>query len=205
MKKLSQLISLKSMTHMLMGILLFIFISSSAFGQIEKGSKLLGGNFHLSTDKSSDSDRMYRFNATPNLGIFLMDNFALGGAMTLRYFKSGEWSHVSLGIAPFFRYYFELSKSKEQDGLLRQQAGKTWLFLHAQPGFSWSQTRSTSDEKSSRDILGIGLGIGLTYFITDNIGIEGILSYNTEDFYLSFSGLVFNVGFQIYLPKGKKE
>ncbi len=53
--------------------------------------------------------------------------------------------------------------------------------------------------------LGYTLGIGLTYLITDNIGLEGILSYNAGEFIYATSGLAFTVGFQIYLPKGKKE
>jgi len=161
--------------------LLFIFISYSAFGQTEKGSKLLGGSFHLSTDKSDNSDRIYRVYAIPNLGIFLKDNLAVGGVVNLGYSKSDDTRDLNFGIAPFLRYYFKLNK--------------IWLFLQGQPGYYWSQSKSTSGEKSSNDYLGIGLGIGLTYFITDNIGIEGILSYN----------LAFNVSFQIYLPKGKKE
>ncbi len=58
MEKLFQFITLKSKTYKAMNTtifkcaLLFIFISYSAFGETEKGTKLLGGSFHLSADKS---------------------------------------------------------------------------------------------------------------------------------------------------------
>ena len=191
-------------TFFLKSMVLFILISYSAFGQIEKGTKLLGGVFHLSMDKSY-SDKIYSVYAIPNLGIFLNNRLALGGAMNLGYSKYRDTRDVNIGIAPFLRYYFELNKAKKKTEQPAGEAGKTWLFLHVQPGVNWSQSRSNSGEKSSISSLGYTLGIGMTYLITDNIGLEGILSYNADEFIFSISGLVFNVGFQIYLPKGKKE
>ncbi len=189
-------------TTILRSAMFFILISYSAFGQMEKGTKLLGGNFHLSMDNSF-SDKAYIISTSPNLGIFLTNNFALGGAMDFSYFKLNEWSRVSIGIAPFFRYYFELSKNKDQEKL--PAGGKTWLFLHAQPGISLSQSIDDPEEKHPIYSFGYTMGVGLTYLITDNIGLEGILSYNIEEVNIGLSGLAFNVGFQIYLPKGKKE
>ncbi len=189
-------------TFILKSVILFILISSTAFGQTEKGSKLLGGNFHLSMDNSF-SYKTYIVSASPNLGIFLTNNFALGGALNFKYIEGADSRYIKIGIAPFFRYYFELSKNKDQKKL--PAGGKTWLFLHAQPGISLSQFIDDSGEKSPINSLGYTLGIGLTYLITDNIGLEGILSYNGEEINIGLTGLVFNVGFQIYLPKGKKE
>ncbi len=51
--------------------------------------------------------------------------------------------------------------------------------------------------------LGIGIGPGVAYFITPNIGLEGLLKYNGiigggND--ALRNTLNFNFGFQIYLP-----
>ena len=54
--------------------------------------------------------------------------------------------------------------------------------------------------------LGVGVGPGFAYFITPNVGLEGLLKYNGivgfgSEAYTSNLGL--NIGFQIYLPTAK--
>ena len=52
--------------------------------------------------------------------------------------------------------------------------------------------------------LGFGVGPGLAYFVTPNIGLEGLLKYGTIVGFgsaASSSNLTFNFGFQIYLPR----
>lgn len=52
--------------------------------------------------------------------------------------------------------------------------------------------------------LGIGVGPGLAYFITPNIGLETLLKYGTIVGFgsaASTSDLSLNFGFQIYLPR----
>lgn len=157
---------------------------------------------------NSFSYKTYIVSASPNLGIFLTNYFALGGALNFKYIEGLDSRYIKIGIAPFFRYYFELSKNKKKTEQTNKQgggqAGKTWLFLHAQPGISFSQSID-SGEKSPINSLAYTLGIGLTYLITDNIGLEGVLSYNIEEINIGLNGLAFNVGFQIFLSKGKKE
>jgi len=57
-------------------------------------------------------------------------------------------------------------------------------------------------ETTYNDFLG---GVGLAYFLNDNIGLEAILSHNSQNLEeenrpeLSNSSISFNIGFQIYL------
>ena len=109
--------------------------------------------------------------------------------MNFRYVKGADYKYIKIGIAPFLRYYFELSKNKDQEKL--PAGGKTWLFLHAQPGISLSRFIDDSGEKNPINSLGYTLGIGLTYLITDNIGLEGILSYNVDEINIGLTGRPF--------------
>ncbi|HLL44111.1 MAG TPA: hypothetical protein VK369_13275, partial [Segetibacter sp.] len=78
----------------------------------------------------------------------------------------------------------------------------TRLFFEGNVGIE-GENASASGTNTSTNGLGLGIGPGLAYFITPNIGLEGLLKYRgivgfgnkatSSDLNLSF-------GFQIYLP-----
>ena len=75
------------------------FIIANA--QTEKGDWMVGGGFRLNT-----SDNNTEIALTPNAGIFIIKNLALGGNLAFSYSKIGSDKITTFGIGPFLRYYF---------------------------------------------------------------------------------------------------
>src|SRR5439155_313604 len=74
---------------------------TSASAQTEKGDWMVGGGLRLNT-----SNNRTEIAFSPNAGIFVINNFAIGGNISLDYTKSGDTKITSFGIGPFVRYYF---------------------------------------------------------------------------------------------------
>lgn len=101
------------------------------------------------------------------------------------------------GIGAFGRYYVA-DKKVEIDKKAR------WFF-EASAGFN-GVNKKAGDVSTNTNGLGLGIGPGLAYFITPNIGLEGLLKYDlTVGFGSSTTAhrVSLNVGFQIYLPSAK--
>lgn len=161
-------------------IILFAIFPSLA--QTEKGTMLLGGNSNFRIHDDG-------FNAyiNPNIGFFVVDNFALGGSLPLYYSGYEHGSNTNIGFAPFARYYFG--------------EGSTRLFALASLGYrhGWYRYNNgfAEDKDSEGSVMG-SAGIGLVYFLTNQIGAEAILAYNANG-----GNINLGFGFQIFLPSSK--
>ena len=155
------------------------------------GNVLVGGNladFSLGLNKGS------RFSMTlqPKAAWFISDNTALGAYVDLGLSTGANTgTNVQYGVGALGRRYF--------GGNALDVLKHTRFFAEANigiEGVNYSGGESTNG-------LGIGFGPGLAYFVTPNIGLEGLLKYQGI---LGFgtaattSNLNLNVGFQIYLP-----
>lgn len=148
--------------------------------QTGKGGVLLGGtaSFQVQfTDPESTN-----VDLSPQLGFFIANNLAIGGALNLNFSNS----YSSFGIAPFGRYYFEGEKSSR-------------LFVQAQVGYF--STKFGDDETISG--TQIGFGPGVAFFLNDHVAIEGMLAYNIRGGDFSTNDLGLRFGVQAYL--GAKE
>ena len=64
-------------------ILIVLIVSSTTlFAQVEKGNYLIGGTANMRADVFSHSDDDFRLGLYPQFGVFIKDNFALGGKRT---------------------------------------------------------------------------------------------------------------------------
>jgi hypothetical protein len=183
---------------------------TGAYAQFNQGRWLAGGSlgFSATTDKSKSDQATVTnshstdFSLTPDVGYFIIDNLAVGGALNLSASStkfegsSRKNSSAIFALAPFARYYLDPG-----------------IFFQAQVGFG-SHTDKTTDivnnatvTRTTKGGVGLwGIGVGYAYFLTDNVAIEPLLSYqsvsakdkdsDTKDI---TSGIYFNVGFQIYL------
>jgi hypothetical protein len=157
--------------------------------QLSKGNVLIGGDlaaFDLGLKKGSGTN----INITPKAAVFIQRNVALGGYLDLGIFTGGSSTVFNYGVGGLGRYYV----GEEELNLIRQ----TKFFLEANAGLQGTNVSGGS----STNGLGLGVGPGLAYFITPNIGLEGLLKYNGLIGFgnqATSSRLRLNVGFQIYL------
>lgn len=150
---------------------------------------MVGGNFRLNT---TDNNTAISF--TPNAGIFIIDNLAIGGNLSLSYSKFGNTKVTDFGIGPFARYYFTTESQAVRP------------LLHGSFNFLSNRTKNS---------LGTGTNSGTSYFvgggaaifISKNVSIDALMGYDHSKLknFSGSGGFAFNVGFQVYLLKDQVE
>jgi hypothetical protein len=176
-------------------VMLAIMLTAGALvgkAQIQRGNVLVGGdiaNFDLGLKKGSQ----FQMNINPKAAWFIRDNTALGAYVEIGLLTGGgAGTDVTYGFGALARQYL----SGDALNALRH----TRFFVEGNVGI---EGQNISGSGNSTNGLGLGIGPGLAYFITPNIGLEGLLKYRGR---LGFgnettsSNLNLNVGFQIYLP-----
>lgn len=164
---------------------------TKAEAQIQRGNVMVGGdiaNFDLSLNKGGN----FAFRIDPKAAWFIRDNAALGGYLNfIMSTAKGAGSNVTYGVGALGRYYFgpgEVNVTRF-----------TRLFAEANVGIEGYNPA----EGDNTNGLGFGVGPGIAFFITPNIGLEGLLKYNGVVGFGSTAysnRLVLNFGFQVYLP-----
>ena len=168
-------------------ILLVLLLPAGAYCQLNKGSWFgsfsanLGYN-HSHYDMTGDDDYMtntINFSLADNLGFFVANRLAVGPGISFNITNEHtsyensintdkEHSTIySLAFSPFIRFYFA-------------KKDKLAFFVQANPSIGYGQAIYTdSSDKFTRNTLsyGGGAGIGMVYFILDNVGLETQLSY----------------------------
>jgi len=153
--------------------------------QTDRGDWMVGGNLAFNTAKKNTSIQF-----TPQAGYFFAKNFVLGGQLLVDYSEQGTAHLTSWGIGPFARYYFGETKARP--------------FFTGD--FSYLSTRFKSDltnSSTTNDAFEYFLGAGASFFINENVAVDGILGYRhskykNED---GSGGLNFKVGFQVFLTR----
>lgn len=164
-------------------LLALMFISGFviANAQTEKGDWMVGGGFQLNT---SGNDT--RIALSPNAGLFVISNLAVGGNLLFDYSKNGDNKRTDFGIGPFVRYYFTKAN-------IRPILQGSFNFL--------SSRNKTPLESNTENGISYFLGGGIAAFISDQVSIDGVLGYSHskyEDFDGS-SGFAMTIGFQVYI------
>lgn len=174
------------MKKMIAGLLLITGLQT-VNAQTAKNDWMVGGSFRLNT-----SDNNTQIGFTPSAGLFIMDNFALGGNLGVTYNKFGDTRTTAFNIGPFARYYFTTES----------QAVRPVL----QANFNFLTTKQkVPDVYSTNTGINFFVGGGAAMFISENVSIDALAGYdrtkieNTD----GRGGFAFNVGFQVYLLKGK--
>ena len=182
----------------LTGIFANADLATTANAQIQKGnwmvgSSLLASNFGLNTGGG------YSIALQPKGAYFVEDNVAVGGYVNLGISKvtNGSPTRFDYGVGALGRYF--LSPGEQGvDNLLNH--GR-WFF-EGNIGIGGSSV----ENGNSTTGLDFGVGPGYSYFITPNIGLEGLVKYQGQAGFGNEglnSNISFNVGFSIYLPSSK--
>ncbi|MEO8583839.1 MAG: hypothetical protein ABI415_08575 [Flavitalea sp.] len=172
--------------------ILIVFLAESAMSQLQKGNVLMGAdlaNIGFNLNKGGN----FSLGIQPKAAWFIRDNKAIGAYVNIQLTSAkGAGSTLAYGVGALGRYYFS-----DKD---MQIVNHARFFLEGNFGIE-GYNPATGDNTNG---LGIGAGPGLAYFITPNIGLEGLLKYGTIVGFgssASSSNLTFNFGFQIYLPR----
>ena len=170
----------------------------TATAQIQKGNLMVGAglaNFDLGLQKGASVG----VDLHPRIGYFLADNVAIGALVNFGFnYAKSRGTNINYGINAFSRYYF----AKKEVDLIKH----AYLFVEGNVGLDGKNTIVTDKPNSATNGLGLGIGPGVAYFLTPNIGLEALAKYNgIVGFGTTSTAHALNVeiGFQIYLT-GRK-
>ncbi|MEO6916423.1 MAG: hypothetical protein ABI151_12960 [Chitinophagaceae bacterium] len=179
--------------------LLFIFAFALFFvtqsqAQIQKGNVMVGAdlaNIQLSLNKGGN----FNVRIDPKAAWFIKDNVAVGAYLNLGLMTAkGAGTAVNYGVGALARYYVG------DKGLDLVQHSK--FFVEGNVGIEGFNPTTGNNTNG----LGLGIGPGIAYFVTPNIGLEALVKYNGIVGFgssVSSDNLNFGLGFQIYLPSSK--
>lgn len=190
----------KISTFLLAGFLLAGVQKADA--QIQKGNLMVGANLADLGLRLQSGNTRISFNISPKLGYFIQDNIVVGGEVQLgldhRSVSSISTNEINYKVGAFGRYYI----SDPRTILLKHSR----FFIEGNTGLTGTNSKTEGAPSVTTNGIGIGIGPGVTYFITPNVGLEALLKY---DLGLGFGSSVtshdftIGVGFQIYLPTKK--
>ncbi|MBL1219556.1 hypothetical protein JET18_01835 [Chryseobacterium sp. L7] len=180
------------------GILAATGLTATANAQIQKGNWLVGSSL-LTSNFGLNTGGGYSIAIQPKGAYFIEDNVAVGGYVNLGISKvtNGSPTRFDYAVGGLGRYYLSPGE-KGVDNLLNH--GR-WFF-EGNVGIGGSSV----ENGNSTTGLDFGVGPGYSYFITPNIGLEGLVKYQGQTGFGSEglnSNITFNVGFSIYLPTSK--
>ena len=144
-------------------------------GGFAKGDVFISGAFSIDSDKTGDAKETM-FEIAPKAGFFVTENIAIGAKVGYKSEKAENAAGVetmdesTLSLGAFGRYYITPANQ---------------FSVFGQLGFDYSSVEdnlAVADSKTNE--IGLGLGLGLSYFVSNNFAIEatwGGLNYTTND------------------------
>lgn len=176
---------------LLLAALSLVALAPAANAQLQKGNVLVGGDI-ADISLGLNNGNPFSFSINPKAAYFVQDNIALGGTVTLGLSTvKGGGTTTRYGVGVLGRYYV----NDKNTNILKHGRffGEATVGIS---GYNYSSGGSTNG-------LGLSFGPGYAYFITPNVGLEGLLKYELAAGFgnsSTTSTLDLNVGFQIYLP-----
>jgi hypothetical protein len=193
--------------------LLVIQSYSSNAQQTDRSRVMAGGVFNMNYDGSQQKTiyssavtttsaliKTYKLEMNPSIAVFLFKNFAMGikvrGQINSTRQDTFSSRNASFNAGPFVRYYYKV--------------GPFAPFAELSFGLGNISANASGFKSQSKGNI-IGGGPGIAYFVSDRIGIEGLLNY--EHLYSNVdvnaggissksskgNSIRFSVGLQIYL------
>jgi hypothetical protein len=179
-------------TSMLMSVLLIGSLNS--FSQLERGNLFIGADV-ADFDLDLGSGQNFAFDISPKLAWFVKDNLAVGGYLRISLSTAkNAGTSVLYGIGGLGRYYL--------GGTAQSPVHHGRIFVEANVGAEGFNP-ATGDNTNG---LGLGAGPGWAFFVTENVGLEALVKYNSIIGFgsaASSNRIHLGVGFQIYLPSAK--
>ena len=152
-------------------IFLCLFFSITTFSQIEKGKLIIGSTTGILKDLSGGNsfvfveDVKFSLTLTPNLGYMVSDKMMVGSQTSFSIENGDGSTFLTLGLMPFIRVYLYSKNS-------------THLFAEQMIGAVGIHATAREFELA---FLG-GAGMGVNYFLTDNIVLESTIRASFSQF-----------------------
>jgi hypothetical protein len=175
-------------------VVIIFFSIISAHAQTQKGNVLIGGDIGQFNVDFQPSNTIFALTVDPKIGWFIQNNKVLGVALTFGVATQKGATTINYGIGIFGRSYFSTSTTD----LVR----KVKWFAEINAGLFGTNSTGTDISHISTNGIGLGVGPGLSYFITSNVALEALAKYNlTVGFGNATTDNAINAsfGFQIYL------
>ncbi len=172
------------------------FFTTGAYSQISRENVMIGGNIS-NMSLGLDDGGAFNMTLSPKAAWFIRNNLALGAYVDFNLMTAkGLSPAINYGVGALGRYYI----NDPEINVLR----KTRFFGEATVGIE-GYNPSVGNNTNG---LGISAGPGIAYFVTPNIGLEGLVKYKGIAGFGSSpatNSIVFGVGLQIYLSRSKVE
>ncbi len=160
-------------------VLVIIVFSTAMFAQssVLEGTYTIGGNFSFNSESvNGESSGYTSLSFSPSLGYFFTDYFYTGISLSYLYSSGSNYSNNNYGFGPSLRYY--LSKNQISPFF----------------GFSFLYNLSNSDSGSEADYSSFTSSLGVDYFVTNFLAIEGTINYSFNNRSTSFENYSHSTG-----------
>lgn len=189
---------MKKFQALTLALMTVLFFSTTAFAQTQKGNILIGSDITDIGLNFQKSSTQFNFNLNPKAAWFISDGLAVGGYVNFGLATSkGAGSDVSYGIGALARYY-----PTDKNVQKLEFSKRARFFVEGNAGFGGTNPASGA----STNGVELGVGPGISYFITPNVALETLLKYNIivgGGNSTTAQQLNLGVGFQIFLPGAK--
>lgn len=170
-------------------VIFLIFNFQKGNAQIGKGSFIVSGTGGVNYETREDDDNLFRISISSGVAKLLTDKFAIGGGLGMTYQElSNRNSRFVTNISPNARYYFT--------GFEKNPA----FYLRGQIGLAVIQDK-INDFKETESGLLTSIGLGMSYFVTENVSLDTLLAYSRIGGKIKTTNFGLNIGFQIFLNK----
>lgn len=148
-------------------LVVMVFMSTAAFGQIQKGDIQLGGSLNYNSFDAGNGENT-NFRISPRAALFLSDNISLGASLGYEDRTGGSSESNQF----FFGVYARFHKSVSD---------KFYLFLQPDITFGSGSTNPLGTQEFDVNSFNFNLMPGMMYFLSEKIALD-----------LSFGGLFYN-------------
>ena len=188
-----------------------ILVTSHTLAQIDKGNFLIGGSIGISNTEfsfpNSNLEKQETFSIffNPNVSYFLTSGLAVGLVLPWSYSSTtpSDMKSSSISIGPEVRYYFPF-----ENWAIFTELSYNIGFTKFEGQFFDPEIARVTNATISGDVKNFNAGLGLTFFLKEAVGIEGIFGYTkTKNEYDKMlrdtdnSSINFNIGLQFYLVR----
>lgn len=175
-----------------------LFSGTTAVAQTQKGNLMVGSDLTDLGFNFQKESTIFHFNLDPKLAYFIKDDLALGGYLNFGLETTGgNGTNVNYGIGALARYYIHDENVRKLEFSKRVR-----FFGEANAGFGGSNPANGA----STNGVQLGIGPGLSYFITPNVALEALLKYDViigGGNSTTSHQLNLGLGFQIFLPTAR--
>ncbi len=170
---------------------------------ISKANKVfIGGSFASVSTRFRVVDNV-DLQINPRAGWFLSEHWAVGSSLLFNYASTSFFNGLGIGVSPFVRFYPQKSNGAFQ-WFLTAEAGLRYV----SNDFDESIPQGPINLNNNRWLTNFRGGVGLNWFLSDQVALEGVLSYDyfeTATLPMIERSIGFDLGFQFFLNRNKKD